>query len=133
LGALDHLGETFNGLRADIQRAPAVFYRAYRHLFDLRIFVGAGGYHQVNRQADLRTAFFQQLTGQLENVILNQRIAHWVPLGLEKGVGHRPADQDRIGFTEQVADDANLVADLRAAEDGHKRPLRVADRLPQVL
>ena len=41
----------------------------------------------------------------------------------QEGEHHRPADQDRVAAPEERVDDAELVAHLRAAEDGHERVL----------
>jgi hypothetical protein len=43
-------------------------------------------------------------------------------LGGQKRKGHRAADTDRVGEREEPFDDADLVADLGAAQDGDERP-----------
>ena len=50
-----------------------------------------------------------------------------LPLRAEERVGHGAADQERVApASSRLLDDADLVGDLGAAEDGDERPLRVA-------
>ena len=72
-------------------------------------------------------------TGQRQLVLLDQRAPELAALGLEEGVGHRAADQHLVDATEQVVEHADLVRDLGAADDGHERPLDVAEQLAEEL
>src|SRR5229473_4913669 len=58
-----------------------------------------------------------QLTGKLELVLLEARLADARSIGLEKRVGHRAADQQRIDFGEQISYDADFIRYLGAAQD----------------
>ena len=71
--------------------------------------------------------------GQVELVALAQALADRPALGGPERVRHRPADQDVVHSLQQVLDHADLVADLRPAEDRHERPLRRLQRLAEVL
>ena len=65
---------------------------------------------------------------------LEQRVADLVALRGEEREGHRATDEDRLALVEQRVDHAELVADLRAAEDGDERLLRrrrAAPRAPR--
>ena len=62
----------------------------------------------------------------------HQALAHVQPLGGQEGVGHAAADEDCVDLGQQVGDDADLVGDLGAAQDGHEGAHRVFQRLAQV-
>ena len=75
-----------------------------------------------SRNLTLRVcASCEQLFGEIELVFLDQRFADLVPLRLQEGVRHAAADDERVDLVQQVLDDADLVADLGAAEDGDER------------
>ena len=93
-------------------------------------------YHVVRRQQEFQLValcFFQKLARQFDLVFLHQGFADRLALGLEEGVGHAATDDEGVNFIQQVADDADLVADFGAAENGDERPLRMAQHLAQVL
>ena len=69
----------------------------------------------------------------VELVVLDQRLADRHAARLEEGVGHRAADDQAIDLAEHVLDDVDLVGDLRAADDRDERPLRLLERVPEVL
>ncbi len=52
-------------------------------------------------------------------------------LGREEGEDHAAADEEAVGRAEEVADDAELVGHLRAAEDDGIRPLGVLGEAAQ--
>lgn len=62
-------------------------------------------------------------------VLLEQRDADLVPLGLEEGVRHASADEQPVGLAEQLVDDGELVGDLGAAERDHVRALHLVGEL----
>ena len=65
--------------------------------------------------------------GELDPLLLDQRVADLEALGAEEGEAHRPADQDRVDDLEEPLDDADLVGDLGAAEDDDERAVRVVE------
>ena len=69
--------------------------------------------------------FLEQGFGQVDLVGFAQRGADAVALGSEEGVGHAAADDQGVDLGDQVVDDADLVGDLGAAEDGDERAFRV--------
>ena len=77
----------------------------------------------VHRQADLALCLAQQLAGQVHLVALDQALADLFVLSEEEGVGHRAADEQRVGLVQQRLDDVDLVGDLGAAEDRDERAL----------
>ena len=93
-------------------------------------------YHVVCRQQEFQLValrFFQKLARQFDLVFLHQGFADRLALGLEKGVGHAATDDEDVNFIQEIADDADLVAHLGAAQDRDERPLRMAQHFAQVL
>ena len=85
----------------------------------------------IHRQDDflaLRLRLLHQVGHQLGTFGIIERIAdgHVVENFLE-GEGHATHDHQRIHLVEQVVDELNFVRDLRAAEDGEQRALRVVE------
>ena len=60
----------------------------------------------------------------VELVLLEQAGPDLVALGREEGEEHAAADEQRVDPRQQVVDDAELVGDLRAAEDDRVRAAR---------
>ena len=90
----------------------------------------------VRRQHDLAAGLgrlVQQLDGLVHEVVLAEAFADGFAPGLEERVGHGAADDDAVDLGDQVLDDADLVGDLLAAEDGHERPLRILDGVAEEL
>ena len=52
----------------------------------------------------------------------------FVALRGQEGVGHAAADENDVDLGQQVGDDADLVADLGAAQNGHEGAHRVFQR-----
>lgn len=48
-----------------------------------------------------------------------------LPRALHKRVSHTAADDEGIYLIDEVIDNANLIGDLSAAENGNKRTLRI--------
>src|SRR5205814_8290708 len=48
-------------------------------------------------------------------------------------LGHLAADQDAVGLAAELSQDAELVLDLRASGDEHKRPLDVPEKPAELL
>ena len=74
----------------------------------------------VGGQQDLDAGLLRPLQvgpAGVELVLLEEALADLVALGLEEGEHHAAADEQLVGLAEQVVDDAELVGDLRAAED----------------
>ena len=57
---------------------------------------------------------FDGLLGIVQPVLLDPAVANAVPHGLEEGVGHGPADDDRVGLGQQVVDVAPILSDTFA-------------------
>ena len=88
--------------------------------------------HVVHGQDQLHALggrLVHQFLGQADALFIQQGIAHFAALRLDEGVGHAAADEQRVNLIDQVGDDADLVLDLRAAQDGHERAHRVGERL----
>ncbi len=76
---------------------------------------------------------FQERAGEGELLVLDLALAELVPLGAEKRVGHRAADQDLVDARRQRLEDTDLVGDLRAADHRDIRTLDLAEQLGQEL
>ena len=48
-------------------------------------------------------------------------------------MSHAAADDDRVNLLDHIADDTDLVGDLRPADDRNERMLRVLERLADVV
>ena len=86
----------------------------------------------IDRQQELDALFFGlfdhfERVGAL--VFFQKGLADLAALRLGEGVGHAAADDDGVGLVEEVIDDGDLVADLRAAEHGDERALGIVERL----
>ncbi len=53
-------------------------------------------------------------------------------LRVEEGVGHAAADDDGVGFVEEVVDDVDLVGDLGSADDGDEGLVGFGEGLAEV-
>src|SRR5436189_231596 len=74
----------------------------------------------------------EQFARELDLVCLHERAADFAALRLEECIGHAAANEHGVNFIEQVADDADLVADFGAAQDGDEGALRRADDAAQI-
>jgi hypothetical protein len=73
------------------------------------------------------SAAFEHLLGGLDPLGLDDRVAHLDALGNQERERHPAADEQGVHAVDQPVDDAELVGDLRAAEDRHERPLRLGE------
>src|SRR5690606_41888355 len=69
--------------------------------------------------------------GQVDLLFVQQGIADVMPQRLDERVGEAAADDDVVGQVQQIFDDADLVLDLGAADDGRERTFRIRQRLAQ--
>src|SRR5436190_1379438 len=95
----------------ELQRGPT----AGGHMVDL--VVGAEG-GDVAGQDDAVAGLVEQLFARAYVVGFEEGVAHVVAHGLQEGEAHAAADDEAVTAIEQRGDDAELVADLGAAEDG---------------
>ena len=98
-----------------------------------RLEVQLVGDDEVRPQHQLVAGLGQQAARQLQLVVLDDRLADLQPLRLQERVRHAAADQQLVDAREQVLDDVDLARHLRPADDGDERPLRVPERLAQVV
>src|ERR671931_262115 len=101
LRAGDLVGEACARLRTDVEAEPAVRDCVVRRHLRLGVRLEGRGGDDVARQDDRK----------LERTLVPQLL------------GHLAADQNRVGARAQVAEDADLVVDLRAARDEDERTL----------
>ena len=136
-GARNLLGKQLNRFRPNIKR-HAVGWNglSFTDLLDHGVWFRFDRDHMIDRQMKpqiLLLRFRQQLRGKVELIGLDQRLADLLSLGLKKGVSHAAANDQRVQLVHQVPNHANLVADFGAAEDSHKRLLRMLQCLAQIL
>ena len=84
------------------------------------------------QEADaLRFGFGEGCAGDIELVGFDEGLAGRLRCGLsvEEGVCHSAADDDRVRLLEQVVDNADLIGDFRATDDGDKRLVGAFSRL----
>ncbi len=63
---------------------------------------------------------------------IDEGFAGALALGVEEGVGHAAADDDGVGFVEQVVDDLDFVGDFCSADDGDEGLIGVGEGLAEV-
>ena len=91
--------------------------------------------HVIHRQEQAEFAgacLVEQAAREIELVVFDERLPHRQPLRFQKRVGHRAADQHRIGKLHQVLYDLDLVGHFCAAQDGDERPLGIRNRLAEI-
>ena len=80
---------------------------------------------QVDRQLDARAPgavrLRERAAGVLGVGLAAERLADGVPLRAQEREAHRAADDDRLGDLQEALDHADLVLDLRAADDRDER------------
>ena len=65
--------------------------------------------------------------GQFDLIRFAEGPANFSALGEAKGVAHATPDQNGVGFFEQRAEDADLIAHLGTAQDDEKRGFRLGE------
>ena len=133
----DFLGEERDGLGADVEGHP-VSGEGTVAFEDLRGSVGGElvGEDVVDGQQEansLGCRFGEGFLGGIDLVRFEERLAGVLPLGLEEGVGHAAADEERVDFAQQILDDLDLVRDFGAAEDGYEGALGCFESLAHVV
>ena len=82
---------------------------------------------QVAGQPQLLAPRPEHAPGGLEALVLAQRVADLVALGLEEREAHRAADEHAVRGLQERVEHADLVRHLGAADHGHERPLRILE------
>ena len=136
LSAFKSLRVLFRRLLAGIECLPAIRY--FVDVNRLRVGIGSElvGNDEVDRQDDLDAlvlCLLEQLASEVVLVRLAEGIANRQAFGCIKRMSHAAADDDRVDLVDHVADDADLIGDLCAADDGNERMLRVLERLADVV
>ena len=93
--------------------------------------------HAVGREQQLAAGLAAGLDGAgrraLAVLVLVQRVADLPARGDRERVGHRAADEDRVGRPCEALDHPDLVGDLDAARDDHERVRRRVEQLAEHL
>ena len=136
-GLVDDVAEGRRRARTDVEALPAVGEAAAEHAGVAALRRVAD--HALGAEAD-DVLGQQDLAGrrggawQLSTWSSSSRLSPiCMPLGLEEREAHAAADEDAVDLVEQGLDDAELVADLGAAEHGDERPLRVVEEAAEDL
>ena len=125
---LQRVSKELLGLGSDVETHPAVGNLVARDLLIIAVGSVLVAHAVVDRDHEfdaLGLGVGHDLAGQLNLVLLQNRIADAVSQRLHKGIGHTAADNQGVHLVQQVGDDADLVRNLRAAEDGDKGALRI--------
>ena len=86
------------------------------------------GDHQVGREEQLARGALglrQHRAGELDALLLHERVAGLDPLGTEEAEAHGATDQDLVGDLQEALEHPDLVGDLGPAEDDAERALGV--------
>ena len=119
----DHGGVGGHGARSDVQAHPASgtsmpSRRAARRR-------RRSGPRERGRPAaaggNPALALRQRVAGQLDTLVLDQRVAGGETLGAEEAEAHGPADEKSVGDVEEAVDQRDLVAHLGPAEHHDQR------------
>jgi len=136
LGGFHSVGEELGGLRADVHALHVVGDGGDGDGFDVdrrvdRVGEG-GGDDGVDRQQELDAlllGLLHHFPAIVDLLGVEEALADAAALGGEEGIGHAAADDEGVDLVEQVVDDVQLVGDLGAAEDCHKRALGIGQGL----
>ena len=93
-------------------------------------------HYEVGRQQQLNLVFLslsQKLLRQLQLILFYKGFAHLVALSSEEGVSHTATNQQRINLIQQVADNADFVAYLCAADNSNEGMQRIGYSLTNIL
>ena len=123
------LAERGRRLGSDVEPLPPVGDAGADHL---ELVVGAEG-EDVLGQDELVAALGQEVLAGVDPVGLLEGVAHPVALGQGEGERHGPAHHEGVDLVEEGLDDAQLVAHLGPAQDGHKRPVGVVEQAAEDL
>ena len=88
---------------------------------------------QEEADAFALSALASAALGDVDLVGFDEGFAGGLALRVEEGVGHAAADEEGVGFVEQVVDDLDLVGDLGAADDGDEGLVGFGDGLAEVV
>lgn len=127
--ALEYLlAEDLLALVGDVHAFPAVGNVVGRS--DVRIGVGREcvGDQRVGRHHDLHALLLglgQNVERRLELIRLADRVADLAALRSREGIGHAAAQHQHVDLFEQVLDDGDLGRNLRTAQNGAERTLRI--------
>ncbi len=127
----DRVAVDLRGLLADVEALIAIGHRVEGngHVLGIRCEFLADNAVDGEKHFDaLRLCFLEQFLCKIKALRIEQGIADVVAHRLEEGVAHCAADEEGIAFIEQVFDNADLVADLFAAEDGDEGTLGLGQR-----
>jgi len=128
----DFRAKSLHGLGTNIQDPPTSWHVAYRQGFHVRFGVELVTKDHIHWQDQFPFRFREQSLGGVDHFRFHERVSHLITKRFQEGVCHASADQDLVGFLEQVFDHADLVRDLRTAQNGNKGTLRVGNRVTQV-
>ena len=95
--------------RSDVQDPPARRDFSDRHHLREGFRIEAIGDGYVHGQHQLGPGTFHQDTSHVQAPVLDQRVGDVVSFGLEEGVGHTTADEQRVHPDQQILDHADLV------------------------
>src|SRR5262252_3069814 len=91
-------------------------------------------YNTIDWQHDLTLAGFSlvhNFARGRDAINLRQRLANLLSLREQESICHSAANNQRVDFLEQVAEQVQLGRNLGAADNRGQRPLRMVQRMTQ--
>ena len=122
------------GFGADVETHHVRGHRVGRAGRGIRVFGEFIGNNHIGRKQHLHATLFsllEHLARALDPILFFKRRANLVTLSKQEGEAHAATNDDGIGLVDKSVDNANLVGDLRAAQNGNERALGVVEHTAQ--
>ena len=127
-GVLQGLAEERHRRRPDVGDEPVLGHFLHRDDLGFGLLVQPVGHHAVHRQIEFDVplqGLGHGLLGGIQQAVLHQGFPHFIAHGLEKGVGHGPADDHLVHVLQEILQGREFAGDLGAADEGRQGPGRV--------
>eukprot|EP00899_Mesostigma_viride_P028401 jgi/Mesvir1/8746/Mv26114-RA.1 len=136
LALLELIAECLDRGGADIEAHPALRDVVRGHDLALRIsseLVGHVDIHGEKKLNALRSSLGNQVLGEIQLILLDQRGADALALGLVEGEDHATAQDQLVALLQQGLDHADLGGHLGASDDGAEGARGVSDGAIEVI
>ena len=136
LSAFESLNVFFGSLNAGVKSLPAIGNFVHVNSLSLGISSELVSDNEVNRQNyfyALFLSFLEQVTSQVVLVRFAEGITDGQAFSCVEGMSHAAADDDFVDFFNHVADYADFIGNLSAADDSNERMLRSFQSLADVV
>ena len=140
LAGLDGISKQLHGLGADVAALHVSRDRGdgNDHGIDGSVdgigeVLDAGGIDGQQQLNALLLGLGHHVLAVVELAVVAQALADLVALGLQEGVGHAAADDQRVDLLQQVGDDVQLVRNLGAAQNSGEGTLGIVHGVAEIL